>query len=216
MYADTCFIDFRSDEENISIFEHFLDAMENGPKGSRGYNFKKALEFWEHCPAVQAIWNYVENAYRMIDRFVRRVGEVIKQAPQKVKRAVRRAFNDSIIWADGAEKVEDGHEQFYLIRLINSDGELVWSKIGTTARSTEKRMKEHLRAYSKYDITKIIIDRVWDCGNQQAEAYESIFRAHYMTKHPGTWRKNDRFTGVLFDLEEAEQMFENFRKMQTI
>ena len=45
-----------------------------------------------------------------------------------------------------------------------------------------------------------------------AEMYESAFRAHYMRKYKGTFRKNDRFTGVEFDLTEADKIFADLKE----
>lgn len=157
--------------------------------------FKIARKFYEEHPVLQTIWDFIEDARLIVDRFVRKI---IKKIANKIRK---------IEWADGVKPIEDGHEQFYLIRCLNCDDELVWSKIGTTARNVDKRMREHLRAYKKYGVTRIIVDRVWDCGDYPAEMYESDFRAFYMRKHPGAWKKNDRFINVLFDLNEADIRF---------
>ena len=101
-------------------------------------------------------------------------------------------------------------QQLYLIELLNARDELIWSKVGTTTRSTPKRMNEHLRYYAKYGITKIRVLRVWECDTN-AEAYESAFRFHYIKTHPNTFQKNDRFCQVRFDLEEADKLIERFK-----
>lgn len=112
-----------------------------------------------------------------------------------------------IIWE--CEPILRECEQLYLIELLNARGELVWSKVGTTTRSTEKRMEEHLKYYFKDGITAIRVNKVWEC-DVNAEGFESFFRAYYIRKYPGTFQKNDRFRGVKFDLDEAPAIFDKY------
>lgn len=113
-----------------------------------------------------------------------------------------------IIW--NCEPITKDCQQLYLIELRNAKDKLIWSKVGTTTRDTNKRMKEHLNYYAKYGITRIVVNRVWECDTD-AEAYESAFRFAYIKKYPGAFQKNDRFYNVAFDLYEAEELFEKFK-----
>lgn len=127
-----------------------------------------------------------------------------------------RAFTPKSLRVNGVEwncePITKDCEQLYLIELLNARGELVWSKVGTTTRSTEKRMAEHLNYYAKYGITSIRVNKVWECDTD-AEGFESFFRACYIRKYPGTFQKNDRFYQVNFDLDEAEKLFEKYKNM---
>jgi hypothetical protein len=67
-------------------------------------------------------------------------------------------------------------------------------------------MKEHLRYYYDNGVRGIQVTRLWDCGDMEAEGLESEFRAHYIKSYPGTFKKNDRFINVEFDLEEADHI----------
>jgi hypothetical protein len=109
-----------------------------------------------------------------------------------------------------APQYPEGSQLVYLIRLLDRNGELIWSKVGTTTRSIKKRMAEHIRYYRKDGVASLEVTRVWNCGSLPAEGLESEFRAKYMKKYPGTFRKNDRFAGVEFDLEEADRIVENY------
>lgn len=159
----------------------------------RNNNFKKMLALWEENEVVRAVWTFVKDAYFIVDRFVKGVVE-------KVKSLFKPTAN--VIYS--CEKVE-GNQLVYLLRLLDGEGNLVWSKVGTTTRTIEERMSEHLRYYRKYDIKTIEVTKVWDCGEVDAEGLESFLRSKYIRKYPGTFQKNDRFYQVEFDVEQAEK-----------
>ena len=175
----------------LVLMDTYAERMENCSSTSgRNYNFKKMLNLWENFPSVREIWDYIADAYRIVKRFVKRTIS-----------AVIPSVNTNY---------PEGSQLVYLVRLLDRDGELIWSKVGTTTRRIKERMAEHLRYYRKYGVTEVQVSRVWDCGELPAEGLESEFRAKYMKKYPGTFRKNDRFAGVEFDLEEADKIVENY------
>lgn len=158
--------------------------------------FAKALALWQKHPTIQKVYKFVESAKTYAQKFI--------------KIGLKRAYNlraDSIEWRDGVLPFADGVKQFYLVRLVDKNGDLVWAKIGTTIRATEKRMTEHLRNFKKHGVVKVIVDRVWDCGDMFPEYFESAFRAYFM-KAQGckSYVPNDRFVHE-FDLAEADRLF---------
>ena len=99
-------------------------------------------------------------------------------------------------------------EKFYLLEAYDENKDLMFSKVGTTARPMQKRMAEHMQYYGKrLGVTSIRVLRVWDCGNLPAECFESFFRAYYIKKYSKAFCKNDRFFNVRFDLKEADRLF---------
>lgn len=166
--------------------------------------FEVALALYEKFPVLHEIWDYMNTARLYVDRFVKRVVEKVKQAidcnlPPRMR----------VIW-NGIEKMPDNVQQCYLIRLLDRNKELIWSKVGTTTKATQKRMAQHLDYYKKDGVRFVEVVRLWSCGDIDAEGAESMFRSHYIKKHPGTFRKNDRFTGVEFDLNEADELFSDY------
>ena len=168
------------------------------PTKERKEIYEKMCGLYNAFESVRAVWEWVAEATRYAMKFVKKgaamLGIVIRP---------------SIDWNGIAPiKVSKGEkiQQFYLIRLLDKDGELVYSKVGTTTRSTEARMKEHLRDYYDNGVRSIQVTRLWNCGEMEAEGLESEFRAHYIKAYPGTFRKNDRFTGVEFDMDEADRI----------
>lgn len=170
---------------------------------------KKYLEamttIYNDHPFLSAYWELRENARKLVDRIVRKTAEIAKHVAETVAPSLRVEWN-------GIQPMADGVQQLYLVRLLDRNRQLIWSKVGTTTRKTQKRMTEHLNYYKKDGVKYIEVVRLWDCGDMEAEMYESAFRAHYMRRYKGAFRKNDRFTGVEFDLTEADKIFENLRE----
>ena len=162
--------------------------------------FAKALALWQKHPTIQKVWKFVESAKTYAAKFIR-IGS---------KRGYNRR-SDSIEWRDGVLPFADGVKQFYLIRLMDKNGKMIWAKIGTTERATEKRMGEHLRNFKKNGVVKVIVDRVWNCGDMIPDYYESAFRAYFMrVQGYKAFVKNDRFLNE-FDLTEADRLFDEWR-----
>lgn len=188
---------FETEETAPAKMEETLTSMANGdtPRERRKM-FEVARALYETFASVRKLWDFIETARLYINRFVRRVIATVAPA-------------SCINW-NGIKPMENGVQQVYLIRLLDADNALIWSKVGTTIRETAKRMKEHLRYYKKDGVCKLEVVRLWDCGEMDAEGLESEFRAHYIKKHPGTFRKNDRFINVEFDLDEADKIVANY------
>lgn len=102
-----------------------------------------------------------------------------------------------------------GNEKCYIIEIYKDD-DFLYSKVGTTVMRTSKRMSNIMKEYShKYGANKIIVNKVYDCGDMCAEGLESYIRAHYIKKNPKTFVSKDRFT-IPFDLEEIELLAQNY------
>lgn len=175
---------------------------------------KQWKEHWWDC--LVQIYNKVEiwsKKYILdpVAKVVRKIGEKIEKVANVVDTTVNKRYYSNIILSNGVQFFSDGTQQFYLIRLLDKNNNLVYSKVGTTKRATQQRMKEHLKYYAKDNVTTLIVDRVWDCGDTEAESYESIFRSYYIKKYPNSFRKNDRFIKTEFDLKEADEMFEKWK-----
>ena len=104
----------------------------------------------------------------------------------------------------------EGTQLFYLMRAFDSTGKRVFSKVGTTTQTVKQRMIQHLGDYKNLGVVRIVVDKIWNCGNLPAEGFESWFRAVYISKFATAFHKNDRFFGVDFDLEEAEKIYTNY------
>lgn len=173
-------------------------ATKGMPTSERKAIYEKMCVLYERFECVREAWEWVADATRYAWKFVK-----------KGVAMLGITIHPNIDW-NGIEpiKVRKGEkvQQLYLIRLLDKDGDLIYSKVGTTTRSTQSRMKEHLRYYYDNGVRSLQVTRLWDCGDMEADGLESQFRAHYIKAYPGTFKKNDRFINVEFDLEEADRI----------
>lgn len=153
-------------------------------------------------------------AVSTVKNYVRRFADLLEKAREwfegKVTKRARTNYTNRIEW--NCEDIENGannKELFYLIRAFDENNNLLFSKVGTTTKSTETRMKQHLYYYNRHNcpVAKIIVDRVFDCGEVPAECFESFFRAYYIKKYKGSFKKNDRFFGIEFDLSKVDSIY---------
>lgn len=175
-------------------FEGAIERYETTIKNWRNHWWETLETIYNNC----ADWakKYILDP---IERTVKKIEAAIKQ------RKFRQSKNDDRIFWECPDFSEDWNEKFYLIELLDEDGELIWSKIGTTTRAVIQRMREHLRYYAKYGVDFIRVLRVYNAGTC-AEGMESEFRAKYIRKWPESFKKNDRFFQRVFDLEEADKI----------
>lgn len=91
-----------------------------------------------------------------------------------------------------------GRQLVYLYKFYDADNNLICSKVGTTTRLPEQRLKEEIKYYRKHDIPvdHAEICSVIDCGVYPAEGAESVTRAAFIHRYPDAFHKNDRFFGV--------------------
>lgn len=168
------------------------------PTKERKELYERMCYLYQTYNCIRDVWEWVADAARYAFKFIKKGAAMLGIS-----------IHPNIDWNGITPiKVKKGEkiQQLYLIRLLDKDSELVYSKVGTTTRSTEARMKEHLRYYYDNGVRSIQVTRLWNCGDMEAEGLESEFRAHYIKAYPGTFRKNDRFTGVEFDMDEADRI----------
>lgn len=164
--------------------------------------YEEMTALYKTYECIRQVWDWVEEATRYALKFVKKCGWCLVNA-----------IHPNVDWNGIASyRVAKGKkvEQFYLIRLLDKDGDLVYSKCGTTTVSTIERMKQHLKYYYDYGVRKVEVSRLWNCGNIPAEGLESHFRALYIQRYPESFKKNDRFINVEFDLNEADKIVEEY------
>ena len=159
--------------------------------------------------AIEWGQKWVENyIYDPLKHVVQRIVKIIKRAVNKVRQVVRgRIFTgvNNIDW-NGFAPIEGN--QFYLIDLLDDNGDLIWPKIGTTTRYTCERFKEHITpskqstSYSEHGISKIKVRGLWDCGDIDPVEVESKVRSYLKRKYgEENYIKNDRFA-IPIDYED--------------
>lgn len=174
--------------------------------------------------AYKALLNLIEEGAEWMKEYIFRPFErLIKNRIQRNTRQNRAEANkrdaacptyknalDRIIYTDDTVRQNDGVNQFYICRMIKDNGKVVYQKIGTTRRDTNKRMYEHLRDHWDKGVRKIVVDRVYDVEDMPDITIESYFRAKYGRKYKEYLVPTDRFKEAVIDLDEADKDFVNF------
>lgn len=118
-----------------------------------------------------------------------------------------------------AKKTLRGTKQLvYLYKFYDSDNKLLCSKVGTTTRFPEDRLKEEVVYYKKRDIpvARTEICSVIDCGELPAEGAESITRALFIRDTPSAFCKNDRFVGVDISVRRFNNLVKKYLSGATL
>ena len=174
--------------------------------------------------AYKALLNLIEEGAEWMKEYIFRPFErLIKNRIQRNTRKNRAEANkrdaacptyknalDRIIYTDDTVRQNEGVNQFYICRMIKDNGKVVYQKIGTTHRDTNKRMYEHLRDHWDKGVRKIVVDRVYDVKDMPDITIESHFRAKYGRKYKEYLVPTDRFKEAVIDLDDADKEFINF------
>lgn len=113
-------------------------------------------------------------------------------------------------------KVKDirSADKCYCFKFYGTDGNILFTKIGTTTRTIKKRLKEEIVSYTRagFTIAKVVIESIIDCGSIPSEGAESFSRAIFIQKYPNTFKKNDRFMGIDIPVEFFNKVVNNYLK----
>lgn len=165
--------------KKIDVFQNFEDT-----------EFKRMqvvyLDKYDFTPKEIAKWtNYTEST---IKTYIKKFSNLLDKAcktfyhiTQKVKKVLK-----------------GGKQLVYLFKFYDKHGTLICSKVGTTTRLPEQRLKEEIKYYQKHgiDVDHAEMCSIIDCGAIPAEGAESITRASFIHKYPSAFCKNDRFFDV--------------------
>jgi hypothetical protein len=149
------------------------------------------------------MWDYAELAEMLFDYgMAEEAVEIVEEAPIEIEpTTLYRKFRDGRpavameFMPDCGENVKNT-EAVYFFKFYNATS-LEFNKVGTSAKDVVARLRDEIGEYSKnFDIRRVEIHRIINCGNRPAEGAESALRAELIRKYPTAFRKNDRFFGV--------------------
>lgn len=162
-------------------------------------------------------WNCILTIFKANKEWAKKyildpVAQTISKIVEEIKQAIGRRGSirtgaHTIQWGEveidflngtDAKDTKSGEKTYFFKFYDRCDAPPVFDKIGTTTKSCLGRLKEEIRYYNKagFDIERVEVCEIWDCGNTPAESYESFMRALLIKKYPNTWHKNDRFFGT--------------------
>lgn len=88
---------------------------------------------------------------------------------------------------------------------------LLFNKIGTSAKDVVGRLRDEIGEYSKkFEVRRVEIHRICSCGNIPAEGVESALRAELISRYPEAFRKNDRFFNVNISSTVFDEIFTKY------
>lgn len=164
-------------------------------------------------------WETIESIYNSCGEWAKQyildpIARTITKITAKVKKS-RASKYDTMINSQDFNIKENGKEFCYLFEFYDENDNFLCSKVGTTTRTVRERLIEELRSktYKNMGAAKVIIHRVYDCGNLPAEGLESLIRSQYIKKYPNSFKKNDRFVGQYFDFDFCDSLAKNYLGM---
>ena len=188
--------------------ENYFERLNKAESSSwRCHLNREMLNLLEEESELQKAWKY-DNS----QRFIVRRWTKIEYTPEKnsSRRKTIELSETAICWGnteihflnDCQIKDTMQGEKTYLFKFYHRE-EILFSKIGTTTKKCQTRLKDEIRYYFNrgFDITKVEMCEIIDCGEIPAESYESYLRALLIKKFPNTWHKNDRFFGINIPIE---------------
>jgi hypothetical protein len=184
---------------NTNDFEGAVERLEHTNKTWKN-------KWWETCLTIYNNCKEWAKQYTV---------DVIAKTFHKIKNAVSfKLRKEDISLSKDCPSFNNGDrvQKCYLIEFFDKEGKTVCSKVGTTIRTIQTRIREELNSetYKKMGAVSCLIHRVYDCGSYPAEGLESFFRAKYIKKFPDSFCKNDRFIKQVFDLEEADRIYAEY------
>ena len=184
--------------KKIDVFQNFEDAT---------MKHMQVIYLDSHGFTPEEIAKWSGYAVSTIKGYIRKFADLLEKAQatfyritQKVKKVLR-----------------GGKQLVYLYKFYDAFGKLICSKVGTTTRLPEQRLKEEIKYYQKHDIPvdHAEICSVIDCGAIPAEGAESITRAAFIRKHPEAFCKNDRFFGVDISTRAFNKIVNDYLGVET-
>lgn len=96
----------------------------------------------------------------------------------------------------GAGADSDRTNKVYLFKFYDDFGKIIFTKIGTTTRTCEGRLRDEIGYYINkggYPINYVDICRIYETGDIVPELVESAIRANLGKDYMANFKNNDRF-----------------------
>lgn len=162
----------------------------------RDHWWKTVVEIFDSCEkwAKKYIIDRAAQTITAIKQAINRRRTVVKDENTLLYGDIEIAYLNGTIEKD----TKEGEKAYFFKFYEDANRPPVFDKIGTTTKRCLDRLKQEIRYYNKagFEIERVEICEIWDCGNTPAESYESFMRALLIKKFPNTWHKNDRFFGT--------------------
>jgi len=179
--------------KKIDVFQSFADAETK----------RMQVVYLNDCGFdVDQIAKWVNYAVSTIKSYIKKYADLLEKAKKLFYHVTQKT----------KKVLLHGRQLVYLFKFYNADGRLICSKVGTTTRLPEQRMKEEIRYYQQHGIPvdNASICSVIDCGALPCEGAESVTRAAFIHQFPDAFCKNDRFFDVDIPVRTFNKIVNNY------
>jgi len=169
-----------TDKQAIMEMEYQYDKLITVESSTARCNrFFNMLALYERFPILKSIWEYIEDAYQYIKKFVRKTVEAVQDIVGNLKK-----------------------HYFYIMRFYDRHGDFLFDKIGSTEQDPHDRLNQHLGNYVSAWSGEILL--TYDTEEIAPSSVENTVR-NYLIKKLGqeNWIKIDRFKKKL-DLKDIK------------
>ena len=165
-----------------------INPLQKFDENERELRHLQVIYLNENGFSFEEISHWTGYVLSTVKSYIKKFVNLLSEAKETFKRITKKA-----------KMALRGKRQLcYLYKFYDSENKLICSKVGTTTRLPEDRLKEEITYYKQHDIPveNAEICSVIDCGELPAEGAESITRALFIRKYPTAFCKNDRFFGI--------------------
>lgn len=127
----------------------------------------------------------------------------------------KNLFKQGVVICNKIKNISTQTPKVYLFKFYDCQDNLLFSKIGTTKRKLEKRVREELAIYQKsFEIGTVVLESAFDCKDIPAEGAESFCRANFIKKYPNTFQSKDRFIKTDISVPYFNELVESYLTSQ--
>lgn len=183
-----------------------IDALQKFEKNDTHLRHLQTVYLKEHGFELDEIAEWTGYTKATIKLYVKKFKDLIEEA-KKTFYHITMKMKESLI---------KGKQLVYLFKFKEENIGII-SKVGTTSRLPQRRLKEEINYYNKHglNVKDAEICSVIDCGDLPAEGAESFARAHYIKKNPKAFHKNDRFFGMDISTKDFNKVIDNYLNEKT-
>lgn len=169
-----------TEKQAIEEMDYQYEKMKSVETSTARCNrFLNMLTLYERFPILQKLWEYVEDAYQYIKKFVRITINTVRQVVSQIK-----------------------GQYFYVMRFYNRNHEWLFDKIGSTTQDPEDRLQQNVDYYPDTYYGKLML--VYDTEDITPSSVENVFRNYLIRKYgKENWIRIDRFKCKL-DIEDIK------------
>lgn len=175
-----------NDYRQRNMFEEARERYEHTTARWKNSWWQVICDIWEQAQEWREKYDLDQIARIVIEKIKGTIAEQVTSVARTGIKIVEKVSTNFI----------KGTKLCYLFKFYDSNGELLFSKVGTTERKLKQRLSEEINYYRKrgIDVGYATIESVFDTGDLEPEGAQDYAKGHYVRLHKGNYLRNDRFT----------------------